>query len=135
MIEDISDTTGWPALSPEQLSMIFEEGASLVAKGVTERNELSKHIRDNIQTRIDGGNADPRQAVARAPISFILTSVFIRGGTFSEADTPEAFAEAAWDGFSRLYEQRLEPMEQDQKEYLRESLFGIPKGTPSEVAT
>ncbi len=127
IIEDISDATGWPALSPDQLSMIFEEGADLVANGVFERNDLSKRIRDAIQTRIDEGDADPRQTVARPPINFILTSVILRGGGFSEADTRQVFAEAAWHGFAQLYELRLEPMDQGREEYLRDRLFGLPK--------
>lgn len=130
IIEEVSDATGWPALSPEQLSIMFETGAGLVAKGVIERSALSKRIRDDIQTRIDDGDADPRRRVARAPITFILTSVILRGGTISEADTREAFAEAAWDGFAQLYEQRLEPMNAERKACLRDKLFGLPEDRP-----
>lgn len=126
IIDDISDATGWPALSPEQLAMIFEAGASLVAKGVIDRNALSKCIRDDIQTYIDSGDTEPRRRVGRAPINFILTSITLSGGTVSVADTREAFAEAAWDGFAQLYEQRLEPMNAERKAYLRDTLFGLP---------
>lgn len=126
IIEDVSDATGWPPLSPEQLSMIFETGALLVAQGVIERNSLAKQIRDNIQTRIDNGDIDPRWRVARAPINFILTAVILRGRTFSEAHTRDTFAEAAWDGYVQLYEQGFEPMNEERKAYLRDKLFGLP---------
>lgn len=126
LIEDVAAATGWPALSPEQLSLIFEEGAALIGNGITGRNDLSKRIRDEIQARVDNGIADPRQTVARAPINFMLTSVIMGGGTFAEAVTREAFAEAAWGGFAQLYEQRFEPMDPVRRDYLRDKLFGLP---------